>query len=204
VALREEVVAAFREQQKASEDRIIASIKREKSTKHTSRMSDSDYRSLCIAGYPLNDQFWSRIEVGVSSELFDLLKPVVESFTAQALELLLLKATAEVDKVQPLGRAMIVELVDLANEHLESKFAMEKEVQFETFMHMHGEPYSVKGQCDAIIHGVITHVHVMSWEFKKLDADLTNCNIAQLAATMVHGINVSRQMTKCFMRAVGF
>ena len=202
--LREEVIAEFREQQKASEDRIIAQIKGVKSAKHASRMSDSDYRSLCISGYPSNDQFWSKIEKRVSIELLDLLKPVVERFTAKALELLLLKATAEVQYVQPLGRAMIVELVDLANQHLESEFAIESEVQFETFMHMHGESCSVKGKYDSIIRDVITHVHVMSWEFKKLDANLTDSNIAQLAATMAHGINVSRQMTKLPKRAVGF
>lgn len=194
----------LRKQQKASEDRIIALIKKEKSTKHASRMSDSDFRSLCIAGYPLNVEFWSKIEMGVSSELFDLLKPVVESFTARALELLRLQATAEVRNVQPLGRATIVELIGLVNEHLKTEFEMDHEVKFETFMHMHGQPYSVKGQYDAIILDTITHVHVMSWEFKKLNADLTNSNIAQLAATMWHGINVSREMTKCPKRAVGF
>ena len=194
----------LREQQKASEDRIIALIKKEKSTKHASRMSDSDFRSLCIAGYPLNDEFWAKIEMGVSSELFDLLKPVVESFTAKALELLQLKATAEVRNVQPLGRATIVELIGLVNEHLKTEFEMDYEVKFETFMHMHGQPCCVKGQYDAIILDTITHVHVMSWEFKKLNAGLTNSNIAQLAATMWHGINVSREMTKCPKRAVGF
>ena len=76
--MTDEVVETLLGQQKASEDRIIALIKKEKSTKHASRMTESDFRSLCIAGYPLNDDFWSKIETEMSSELFDLLKPVVE------------------------------------------------------------------------------------------------------------------------------
>jgi len=133
-------VETLRIQQKASEDRIIALIKKEKSTKQASRMSDSDFRSLCVAGYPLNIEFWSKIEMGMSSELFDLLKPVVESFTARALELLRSPATAEVRNVQPLGRATILELIGLVNEHLKTEFGMDHEVQFETFMHIHGQP----------------------------------------------------------------
>ena len=203
---QQKFMETLREQQKVSEDRIIATIKKEKSIKiiARSRMTDSDFRSLCIAGYPLNDEFWSKIEFGMSSELFDLLKPVVERFTASALELLELHATAEVAYVQPLGRATIVELIGLVNEYLNTEFDMNCEILFETSMHMHGQSYRVKGQYDAVILDTITHVQVMSWEFKKLDADLTNSNIAQLAATMWHGLNVSREMTKCPKRAVGF
>jgi hypothetical protein len=198
------IVDLMREEQKAGEERIIATIKKEKSTKDASRMSDSDFRSLCIAGHDLNDEFWSRIETGASSELVNGLTKIVESFTANALALLLSKTTAEVRDVQPLGRATIAKLIKLVNEQLETAFAMDCELKFETFMHMHGQPYSVKGQYDAVILDTITHIHVMSWEFKKLDAKLTKSNIAQLAATMWHGINVSREMTKCPKRAVGF
>ena len=142
--------------------------------------------------------------MGLSSELFDLLKPVVERFTANALELLRLEETAEVRNVQPLGQAMIVELIGLVKEHLKTNFEMKFEKKFQTFVHMHGQPYNVKGKYDAIIRDITTHVHVMSWEFKKLDAALTDGNIAQLAATMWHGIDVTREMTKCPKRAVGF
>jgi hypothetical protein len=44
----------------------------------------------------------------------------------------------------------------------------------------------------------------MSWEFKNLKTDLANKNIAQLAATMWHGINVTHGMTELPKRAVGF
>ena len=193
----------LRESLVAYEGRITAFFNNNRATKKASAMTDTDFQSLNVMRFILNDAFWSMVKFRVSDELHNLSMPVVERITAEALDLLSCSKHAEVEHVQPLARSMIEELLGLVNDHFEVTFSMDCEQSFTTVLPIGGQPLKVVGKYDAVIRGD-TGVPVMSWEFKDLKGDLANKHIAQLVATIWHGIKVTQGMHGLPHQAVGF
>lgn len=130
---------------------LLALMTKERATKRASAMTEADFQSLRVLRFTLNDAFWLKVKIGVSKELFKHSKPVVESFTAQALDLLRLATTAEDGHVQPLVRKMIKKLMDFVNGHFGFTFSMDCEQTFTTGLPTDEQPVKVMGKYDAAI-----------------------------------------------------
>ena len=105
--------------------------------------------------------------------------------------------------LQPLARGMIQKCIDTVSGCLNTTFSMTSEISFSTNMQVVEQLLKVSGVYDSAILSS-SGVHVMSWEFKNLKDDLVVKNIAQLAATMQHSIDVSSAMAKLPLMVLGF
>ena len=173
-------------------DDISEIVWKDNFAKAGSQLSEIDFWRLGVAFFVICPAFWSAIKCKVPTIMCEKMETSVKDFTEKALKLLHSNSAAEVAHVQPLALTMIGELVDIINTHFSLQLTTNTKGSFQTALHIYGTSCTtVTGKYDAAILDS-TRIHVISWEFKNVKDDLEDKDIAQLVATMSHGIDVNR------------